>query len=55
VGDTIMVWIVDVSGTPFFIVGETATESSHTRPLTSTERAELGEQIRQIVESIRFD
>jgi hypothetical protein len=55
VGDTIMVWIVEVSGTPFFIVAETATESSYARPLTSTERALLGEQMRQIVESIRFE
>jgi hypothetical protein len=55
VGDTIMVWIVDVNGTPFFIVGETTTESSYVRPLTSTERAQLGEQMRKIVESIRFE
>jgi hypothetical protein len=55
VGDTIMVWIVDVSGTRFFIAAETAAAASDSRPLTSTERAELGEEMRQIVESIRFE
>jgi hypothetical protein len=55
VGDTIMVWIVDVGGTRFFIVAETAAVASGSRPLTSTERAELGEEMRQVVESIRFE
>jgi hypothetical protein len=54
VGDTIMVWIVDVGGTRFFIAAETAAAASDS-PLTSTERAELGEEMRQIVTSIRFE
>lgn len=44
-GDTIRVWIVDVSGTLLFIEAETTTQASR----------DLEQEIRQIVESIRFD
>jgi hypothetical protein len=45
VGDTIRVWIVDVDGTRLFIAGETKMAAG----------SELEQEIRQIIESIRFD
>ena len=45
VGDTIRVWIVDVHGTRLFIEAETARGFSR----------ELAEEVRRIVESIRFE
>jgi hypothetical protein len=45
VGDTIRVWIVDVSGTRLFIEAETTKQAG----------SDLEQEIRQIVESIRFD
>jgi hypothetical protein len=44
-GDTIRVWIVDVDGTRLFIEAETNTEAD----------SDLKREIKQIVESIRFD
>jgi hypothetical protein len=45
VGDTIRVWIVDVGGTRLFIEAETSKQAG----------SDLEQEIRQIVESIRFD
>lgn len=45
VGDTIGVWIVDVDGAPLFIAAETTEQAS----------SDLEQEVRQIVESIRFD
>jgi hypothetical protein len=45
VGDTIRVWILDVGGTRLFIEAETTKQAG----------SDLEQEIRQIVESIRFD
>ena len=44
-GDTVTVWIVDVNGTRLFVEGVTHDNAG----------PELGQEVQQIVDSIRFD
>ncbi len=59
VGDTIRVWIVEVHGTRLFIAGEvhadTGQDASDENVWTAAEKAALGQEIEQIVDSIQFE
>lgn len=54
-GDTIRVWIVEMDGTRLFIAGETHADLRLGEAMTEAEQAGLDREIRQIVDSIRFE